>query len=117
MHEIDRSQWKIARAPASHDVDHRVQMTEAQIAENFRRAKHPCLVVVHSDGTKSFKEDRVHHGDGIRDTVGADRGEGSRESEKLLRAEGDVKVDGLLPREPLGPARGEDGRFVSKDDA
>jgi hypothetical protein len=120
MREIDMSRHTVVFEVPAEPVDLRVQMTEKQIAENFRRANaYPMLVTVHPDGTTSFKEDRVHHGDGIKDTVGADRGEGSKDSIKLLRAEGNVPVDGLLPREPAdgGPRRDASGKFVSKDDA
>jgi len=69
----------------------------------------------HPDGTRSFAHSIVKAGDGIIDTLGTDRGEGSNDSIKLLREEGDtVKVDRLLPPKNDGPARDASGRFISK---
>jgi hypothetical protein len=97
----------------------RTPLSEAQIKDNLRRLAAPCLVTVHPDGTRSYKHDVGVQRDVLISTVSADLGEGSKDSIKLLREEGDsVKVDGLLPRDerPSERSRLRDtlGRFTKR---
>jgi hypothetical protein len=56
----------------------------------------------------------VQHGDGMRDSLGTDRGEGTRDPIKMLRDEEAPQVTRLLDK-PLssgGQARDASGRFT-----
>jgi hypothetical protein len=91
-------------------------ITPEIVKENLRRVKagaQNTLITIHPDGTRSYKHDGVvREGDGRIGTVRADRGEGTRDSLKLLDEEGAVKVDGLLP-----PKRQRDGSGTRRSTA
>ncbi len=109
----------ILEAPAPDETERPASLpiiTPEIVKENLRRVRDSAantLVTVHSDGKRSYKHDVVvRKGDGRISTVRdggqrTDRGEGTTDSEKLLREEGQVRVDGLLPKQP----RDESGRF------
>jgi hypothetical protein len=83
-------------------------LTDEQIADNYRRVKvgaQNTLVTVRADGKREYRHDVVHHGDGIKDSLGTDRGKGTSDSLRMLAKEGDVRVEGLLDK------RGSDGKF------
>jgi hypothetical protein len=117
MSTLDMTNMTISHAAAAGEtepVDRRPKLTEEQIADNYRRAKSPALVHVNADGTRSWKHDIVKHGDGITALLSTDRGEGSTGSIAMLRKEGDLQVEGLLPREANAPKREASGRFSSR---
>jgi hypothetical protein len=83
-------------------------ITSEMIEANYARVKAGAsntLVTIHPDGTRSYKHDVVNRGDGIKDTLGTDRGKGTTDSLDMLRKEGAVRVEGLLDK------RGSNGRF------
>jgi hypothetical protein len=86
-------------------------LTQSEIEANYRKVKLGAantLVTIHPDGKRSYKHDVVNRGDdGMTDSLRTDRGEGTRDSLKLLREEGAVRVGGLLPK----VARDSSGRF------
>lgn len=87
-------------------------ITPETIQDNYRRLSAPVFVTesVLPDGTpvRLYKENRTVAGDGIRDALGTDRGEGVADSIERLRKEGAVRVEGFLDREP------STGRFSKK---
>jgi hypothetical protein len=102
--------------PAAPTPDRRPVITEDIVKENLRRVRtSPALVTEHPDGTRSFVHPIVKEGDGIRDSLGTDRGDGSSDSIKMLREERAPHVQGLLekPQSSSGPERDASGRFVS----
>jgi hypothetical protein len=74
--------------PAAPAPDRRAVITEDIVKENLRRVRtSPALVTEHAVGTRSYVHSIVQEGDGIIDTLGTDRGDGSNDSIKLLREE------------------------------
>jgi hypothetical protein len=107
---IDMSRMTVSKAPEPVEVDRTPVIDEKTRADNYRRAQAPALVQVNADGTRTWTHDIVKHGDGMRDSLGVDRGRGTTESIDMLNKEGAGKVDGLLGKS--GPSRDASGKFT-----
>lgn len=103
----------VGGAPVEELPDRTPVITDAMRADTLRRLSAPVFVTetIDPDGTvyRSYKENRTVKGDGLRDTLATDRGHGTTDSLKMLREEGAVKTDGLLPSER---SRDASGRFA-----